>query len=697
MAENLTSSLPFDWQCPPAALADNKRLGWLDEAVEQGQAWLKNQRGYRDMRKALDTLSGRDASRLDNSSYRSQLNSNPLKRDIREVVGVMAKLRPFWGYHSDNHAYDASAEMMNKVTRAIYLEQFFDVSIKDALRYASATARGWVRPVYRRKMYGTGRGDLALLTYGAPCVLPVQLPGSGNWQEAYAVTILDEMPVAMAHGMWPDKQAVIKPKNSRYWYSDDTVRKAAGGNWIRRAFGQVNRTADAPALADLLVPIRYTYVIDLSVNTTKAEIPMGEPGSSWSYNVPYVGQDIPVGTDPRSGQPLFRKADANDARLYPYRRLLISTDSAMLYDGPSFDWHGMFPAVSFTMDAWPWEPLGFSLVHDGYEINEAIKEIERGNMDKVRAGLNPSLAYDSNAVASKEAREFDPMMPRGRCGFDGAAVEATPFRTVLDKEFYAVDPNVMAFREALMDALHGQLAVKDVMALAKMRAAGSMDDLEKIVEAQGPIVEDMSRSMEPPMRDLGDMVKYLVLQYYNVPRIMQYVGADGVTPEIFDYDPSSLVPSHLPGENPGTADAPAPSAYTRLQRARNLADNLRFYILPNSLHEMQQMTMKLGLIQLRKAGVMIDSQTIAEAWGIANYGTLDGNTVLERWRNEQELQLEMAARMKELAGAAGLTPPGAANPAAGKPNPEGRPTSGAAAPRLVSKEGGARSTIAESK
>jgi hypothetical protein len=238
--------------------------------------------------------------------------------------------------------------------------------------------------------------------------------------------------------------------------------------------------------------------------------------------------------------------------------------------------------------------------------------------------------------------------------------------------------------------LDSQLGVRDAMSLVKSRMAGSMDEMEKVLEALGPIIEDISRSMEPPMRDLGVMVKYLILQYYTTPRIMQIVGPDGVTPEIFDYDPAKLIPSHLPGEN-----VDAPSASNAIQRARNFADNLRFFIMPNSLHEITQMTMKLGLIQLKKAGVMIDSQTIAEAWNIPSYGRIPGNTVLERWKAEQEMQIEFAARMKEVGEAVGLAPPGGAEP--GKPNPEGRPPSGNAPPALKSKDNGARSTITESK
>lgn len=693
MASNPQTSPVMEWQVPPAAVPEDRIIGWANEAVEQGQAWLKSQRGHTDFRKALDTIAGRDTSGRPPADYRSHLNTNRLKRNVREVVGTLAKLRPMWGYHSDNKAYKPQAQMFNLTSKAWYLESFADRAIRQALQYAAATCRGWVHPVYRRDMYGTGHGDIRLLTYGSPSVLPVQLPADGDWQSAYAVTILDEIPVAMAHGMFPAFQHRIRPSASRYWYMNDSVRKAALGNILQRIFGQSTRSAASEVLADHLVPMRKTYVIDLSVNTTREPIPMGEPGSSWAYTVPFVGQDLLVGHDPRSGSPLYRKATEDDARLYPGRRLLISTDQVRLYDGPAFDWHGMFPGISFCVDDWPWEPLGFSLVHDGFEINEAIKDVLRGNMDKIRAQLDMSLAFDTNAVSMAEARAFDPMQPRGRVGFDGTAIEGQPFQPVVPPEVLKVDASSMSMIEYLEQALDAQLGVRDAMALAKLRAVGSMDDLDKMVEANGPIIEDISRSMEPPMRDLGVMVKFLIMQYYTTPRVMQIVGADGITPEVFDYDPASLIPSHLPGEDPDRG----PSQSSARDRARVFADNLRFFILPNSLHELSQMVMKLGLIQLRKAGIKIDSQTIAESWNVPNYGTIEGNTVMERWQNEQEMDLAIAARMKEVAGGLGLLPtmPGAAAP--GKPNPEGRPNSYSAPPTIKAKDNGTRSTIATSK
>jgi hypothetical protein len=684
-----------DWQAPPSNATEDRKLGFLNDSCEEGLAWLQSQRGSKDFLKAFRTIAGQDID-LPSQEYRSRLNPNRLKRNMREIIGAMSKIRGLWGYKSDNHLYDKNSLMLNKVTRALYLEQAWDIDIGDALAWAGTTCSGYARPRYRRDYAGSGEGSIVLDTYGASSILPVQLPRNNDLQRAYMVTIMDEMPIFEAHAMFPKYQHRLRPSAARYWYANDAIRKASQGNWLRRAFGSLKRKGDAYEQSDLLIPIRYTYIIDLSINTTDAELPMGDPAASWHYKVPHLGQRIPTGYDLIRKEITYREANETDARLYPKRRLMISTDNVMLYDGPAFDWHGQVPIVRFGMDDWPWEPIGFSLVHDGYEINEAIKKLERGFMDKQLAKIDPALAFDSNATPMSDARAVDPFMPRGRYGYDGNATEGAPFQPIVPPETLRIDQSDLAHLQHLYEVLDSQQAVQDAMALARLRAVGSMDDLEKVMEANGPIIELMSRRMEGPIRNLGTMLKFLILQYLPPARIMQYVGDDGME-EFMDFDPSSMVPSHLMGEDPDRGA----SQYSQMERARVFADNLRFFITPNSLHELTQMAMKLALIQLRKAGIMIDSQTIAEAFNIPNYGTIEGSTVIERYNREQEMKLEEMVKMKAIAEQLGIGAPGAGGPpGAPKPgggNPEGRPASFNAPPAIASKDGGARSTITTSK
>lgn len=680
-----------NWQVPSQIASEQNRLGWLNESVEEGQSWLRAQRGYADYRKSMDVLSGKGGD-PNLSEYRSKLATNGLKRDIREIIGGLANIRPLWGYHTDNKAFSKYGMMLNKVTRALYLEKYFDRSLKEALQYAAATCTGWVRPVYRRG-FGRTQGAIELQTYGSPCVVPNQLPSSNNWQEAYVVHLLDEIPIFQAHSLFPKFQERLHPTKSIYWYSPE-IRKSAIGNLWKRVFNSFRRSQDN-VLSDLFIPIRYSYILDLSINTTDQEIPMGE--GTWSYKVPFVGQELPGG----------RIATESDARLYPYRRLMISSEDVIMYDGPGFDWHGELPLIPFCVDDWPWEAIGFSLVHEGFEISQSEHEIERGVMDKVRASLDLPLGYDINSVNLKEAKQFDPMQPRARIGYDGSLVDK-PFAPVVPPEVYDVQPQVLEFLGLLKEARQYQLAIKDVVALAKARALGKGNDqLETLMEANGPIVRDISRSMERGLGAIGNQLKWLILQYMTTHELMQYVGEDGVTEEVFDFDPSSIIPSHMPGELPsrppgstpeGSEEEPdlgklEPSKYSQLERARWFAGNLKFFLMPHSVHEITQMTYRLMLLQMRKAGLPISNKTIFEACDVGNPEEIE-----RQFYEEKEKEIHFAIRMQAIAKgeASDMNVLDLLGAKGGGGKKGGRPSSGQASPQLASKDGGARTTVKES-
>ncbi len=699
-----------EWQVPPATTKDglktseSRLLGWCTDAVQEGQSWLKMQRGYSDWRKSLDILSGRTSVEL--FDYRSRVKTNRLKRNIREIIGTLSDIRPLWGYHSDNEALQPQAEMMNKVVRSLYLQNMYDRNIREALQFAAATCTGYLRPVYRADPSGDREGNIVLKAYGAPSILPIQMPQDNDLQKAYAVTIVDYDPIWLAHAMWPQFQDRIQPSTGQFWYSQD-VRVPQPGNMFRRIWGRT--TSSASGATELLCEIRYTYVNDLSVNSSGFPVPMGEPGTTWFYMVPSVGQEIPDGRN-TDGSIRTRTATPKDARLYPRRRLIVHTDNCILYDGPSWDWHGQVPLIPFCLDDWPWEGIGYSMVRDGYSQQEAIDELDRGIMDINRSRLNVSLAFDTNSVSKREAQRFDPMEPRARIGFDGSMVDK-PFQLAIPLEVLEIPAQIPAQRQHLEETMDHQLGVNDILGLAKARAAGATDDLSKLMEAQGPIVKDMSRTMERSMRDLGEMMKYLILQYFDAARVMRIVGPDGITPQTFDFDPTSIVPSHLPGESVDIV-----SGSTKIERAQRFAKSLTFYITPNSLHTITQMERKLLYLQLYRTGFPIDSRTVAEALDIPNFGNKpDGNTVHDRWMNEQEMKLEVASRLALLKNILpGLQPPPMAGPPGGAPNPnqggvapvgpngpqEGRPPTAQVAPHLETRlngPAGPRTIVAESK
>jgi len=643
-----SSKIPLEWQAPRSDASESYKLGWLNASVEQGESWVSSQRGYADLRKGLDILSGvgEKGNILD---YRSQISGRRLKTNIRVVVAGLSNIRPLWGFNAAKE-YASYAMMLNKTSQALYLEGYWDQSVKEALAYAAATCTGWLRPVATRDQAGKGTWKIKLLSYGMPCVLPVQMPSDGDYQEAYCVNLLDEVPIYMAHSKFPLFQDRLHPTSSRYWYSAE-IRGSARSNASKRAanwaFGRSGKGKDN--LNDLYIPIRWTTIIDHTINTTGYRQPMGEPGASWYYEVPSLGDEI---SDGHGGS---RKADENDARMYPYRRLMISSEDCVMYDGPAFNWHGQLDLIPFTIDKWPWEPIGFSMVHDGWELQKSIDQVDRGTMDKIAAQLDMPLGYDINAVDKREAEQFDPMEPRARIGYDGSQVEK-PFASPVPPETYRIEPEILSWREQLQSELDYQTQSRDVVELGKAQALGKgMDQLEALISANGPLVKDMSRSMENSLGRVGSQVGWLILQYMPTSRVMQYVGLDGMTPEVFDYRPDTIVPSHMPGEIKHDANqVMIPSKYSIQQRARWFGENVHFYLMPHSVHEITQMTYRLMLLQLKQRGAPISWATIMQSCEIPNVAEPSGNTEQEKAQAEKDQEIQNLIRTQVIIKGLGI-------------------------------------------
>lgn len=693
------------WQAPSFTASPSDRLEFCKSMKQMGETWVQAQPAFGDIPKAIDILSGRPAEST--SETRSGINTARLKRDAREIVGTLANIRPFWGYSSDASVYANSATMMNKVARAVYLESFFDRALKGALQYAMATGDGYIWLKYSRSMYGRGEGRIKFDYLGSLDVLPVQMPRDNDIQEAYIVTICDLPPVARAHAMFPLFQDKLKPL---------AKRKYKGSIAAQQRFTLAERfklgSSRRDSFMELYSEVNYQYILDNSINTTGVELPMGQEGTSWFYKVPYIGQPI-IQRDPLTGQSYSRNARPDDCYIYPYRRLMIFCDDALMYDGPAWDWHAKVPLVRFSMDRWPWEGVGQVLLRDGYEYQHAINQLERNAQTVANSRLRPGLTYDIGAggdINTKTAEGLDPFAPDVRVGVDsGSGGDKPPFTTILPENLMEVPAWFFTLMEHYNIGMDYQLGLKDITALAKLRATSDSDSFEKMMEVMGPIVQDISRDMEKPIQEAGDMMKYLVLQYMTTRRVMQYVGDNGVPVPLFDYDPESLIPSHMAYEAK-SADEGKESEVDKITRMRHFASNLRFLVTPYSVHELNQFYRKLALIQAKKEGVWISSQTIAEAFNVQNYGNIEGATEIDRYWNEKQVELAHMVKLQQATQGLAQVPgnnggtamsevPGAQGAASGgvPSSPVGRPSSYSAVPTIQNKDGGTRSTIATSK
>lgn len=717
--------------CPTQNSTEDYRIGWLKEAVREGETFIRNQTGASDFRIAKDIIAGVNTGKMPTSL--SNINVNLQKRLIREIVGTMSNIRPLWGYSTDNKSLEPQAEILNKLLQSWYLGAFADRHIKKALQYSATMGSGWIGPDWKSNYWTRGRGDIQLVVNSPEDVLPVQLPNDNDIQRAYAVTIREEVPINLARAMFPTMAGKIIPdRQAPSGLRKGLTKMGAFLSPVLNRFAADQRAKKAVDSVFPTVDIYQTYIMDLSINEGPSPIVMGEAGTNWNYTVPVLNATIPDGRNAQ-GQDTFRLATPEDAMLYPFRRLVTWCNSGLLRDGPSYWWHGMFPRVKLSLDEWAWEFLGLGMIRDLNSIQNDSNEIRRAVSDSTKGRLRPALQYDDRGIAQGLMEALDVRQPGQAVGVDMSGGQA-PIQPILSPEYYNVPQFVfegLDKNDAMMKYISG---VQDMDAINKAAQIPSSDTVEKIMDMAGPMVTDMSRGMESSLGQLGEMIKCMFFQFYTAPRRLQILGTNGITVQDGDYfEPGTLTPSHLPNENP----ALGPSSHTNVERARHYMNSFFFKITPNSLHQITQLSRKLLYVQLQKAGIPIDPWTMAEVMDIANFGPPPEGaiTVMQKfvaWTKMQgELQAQVQAKGQEIlqdeqlkfaaktamlqqatgggappqpgqgnGGQQGGPTPGQGpespavkyNPALGN-NPPGRPAELHGNPKLVSKDGGTRSTI----
>lgn len=685
------ANLSPEWQAPDFFTSTPQRVaGWVKEILEDREGLLKTTRQYGDIDKAFSLIAGLPDSSM--QEQRSALNTNRAKRSVREIIASLSDVRQADGFDTDNKAFKGEAQMLNQVVRALWYERSFDRSIKKTTQWFTATGTGYIWPRYRKTRMGPG-ADSALCydAFGLLDVFPFMRGFDGDPQNTYATIIVEPTPMPQAHYMFPAFQSALRPMSKKRYDSSVANKRMSLADMFRNRTAGNNRSYEGD-----YAEIRYCLVRDMRINTTGIPIPMGSQGGSESYVVPYLGQPIPT-FDVVGGHRKMREATIDDCYFYPHMRLIITADGldVPLYDGPNFDWSGMMPA-EYAADSWPWEKISFSLLRDVYDLERARQHGERAIDQVIKHRMDPAIGYDRTKTTSREAEAFDPWKERARLGFEGD-VDENSFRTLLPNWLLEVPQAAFAWQEYCSNEMDYLLGLNAISAIAKAKMSVDGDAMQQLLELAGPLVKDISRSMEPPTRDVMEMTKFNIFQWYGTRRIMSYVGPDGIDPVTFDFDPASLVPSHMPGEDNAEA-----SQFSARERAKHFAQNLHLSITPNSLHAVTQTAQKLLMLQLWRGGFPIAPDTVAKALDLPNFGTLDGNSEIERWFSYKKMEIEMQAQAQQLgASLQGMAPGqqiGGVTPSGSHAGKGGRPPSGNKPPaaKVKASAEGPRAVITES-
>ncbi len=677
--------------CPPyinqrtaELTSDDDKLAWLDYAITQGYAFLQGQKAWKDIDAGIEIIDGTFLE--DQPSELSNVATNRTKRQIREMVSSLGNLRVVPKHKTENREFLNRVEVLDKLFMGFWNGTAADRSWRTCLQWAAGTGTGYMCPRWDPDFHGPGQGDIRIDIKGPRHVLPIQLPANHDLQQAYAVLICSPTPLDLARRTWPE-------------FADQIVADRETPAGFRKVVTQVQRYASAVLnkyagtsfREDEQTPfpevdIWTCYILDSSINVSGKEIFLGTPGSSWSYTVPYLGQ-----RQPGSAPGEFREASRADCLMFPLRRCLVATRSCVMGDGPSPWHHGQVPAIQMRVDDWPWNFLGYGMGREGAALESATISMMRDMVDANRARLNPPFFYDTSRITPEAAATINPRVPGQSIPLDlgGLATVDQVFKTVVPVQNFDVPATIEAFIKFLQQMQDYQMGTPDVSAMMKAKSLPASDGLEKLLQAAGPLAEDMSRNQEACMIRLGSMIKSLQFQFYSPAQIISIIGYDLAEkiPEMFDGEPGNLIPSHMPGESKDKQ-----SNFPRWKRAQWFNSNFIFDLEPYTLHRLAQTSRKLTVLMLVKNGVPIDPWTLCEIFDINNFGPQpEGATsiwerVIEWERLQAQNQAMIAKYQKEL----GIEPP-QGGPGRGKGG--GRPASLAVAPTLQSKDGGARTTV----
>lgn len=660
---NIITGTDNSSQPPPPDFSEDYRLGWAKEALVESDQWLRNQRLFDRIKRTHDMLLG-VSDTLRGALGLSETQCNHLLRVFNMAAADMLNMRPYWRYETFNRSSELQVRNLGNLTTSWWFRsqsaRQLGLTVKQSL--ISGCGVNYVRWDREKK-------DFVMPSRNPLDVKPVR-PDSDftSYQGCLAVIDCQEWTVNAARSMFPryaskivmDRDASITGLAARTSYNPPaTVSAGEAAAW---AEGAPNSKLGSLPVVDVF----HMYVEDKSRNESGDTILMGDwdrdPKTQnlislnhWSYEV-------------KPGE-----------QRYPFKRLIIFTRTCVLYDGPSPYWHGMFPFAKLTPEPFPDLWFGISPLWACLDLQTDLNKLYRGLSDHMQVLLKPPVSGDRRSMSPGELANLDPRRPGQRwLRNPGTAemklVEIPP----LDHQF------MQWYEQLLRTQMDEKAGVRNISSILSLNQMPEGDSLDKLFAEMTPESNLRSQSLETYQTEVATMQAYNITEFYDEARVFETLGEDGLTPELFDFDPGTLVPAYTNGDyapmnqigdayydpqtgvvvNKRRTDV---DLRPRWVRAREQGRKFRFKVEPGTLMRSANTARQMMYMMLRnKPKPEIDWYTLMEELDVPNIGPRPPGNIKERL--QQEL-LETAQQAMALAGPAAL---GGAPPMPGD-QPEGRP------------------------
>lgn len=565
--------------------SDPRILAWLREAEQEGDRITQEDPAYPKMDEAMDYVLGRQL-RDGRPSYLPSVVINQTKKAIKTHISALTDLRPMFAYKTFNTHFQEHAAMLNRLIVIWWINTFADQDLADALSYALTIGTGDLLIEYDPHL---GAGDTRLIPRDPRDLLPFRPTRSRTLQDWEGIIIRESISINRLRGTYPDIPVDLLAPDSPGLMEKIYTR-------FRRFFsGQVStpstldglKSSDKPGRGSDAI-LRRCYLKDRSVNRNAGPVLMGRPGTNWCYTV-------------EPGKPL-----------YPRGRLIVATEKIVLQDGPNPYWHGMFPAARLKLDPWPWLFGGLGLCHDLMPLQNALNGGVNDIIQVISQWVNRTMVADSNAMPESMFKRFDPRKPLSKLKLKATMGEG--FKLLDGPQLPPFAFEFLKFLFQKHEDLSEMANLQSLMQLGQMPGADTIDAYYK---ALTPGLRREGRLIEVFLRDVGQMLKTNIFQFYSKDRRVTILGEQGVTLSDFDFDPGSLVPAmnrSMPGYVPELD-----KDLSRDKRAEWFHNLFTFYVAPNSILAMHAQEKRMEAIQLSRQGYM-DFWTLHERLETPNVG-----------------------------------------------------------------------------
>lgn len=618
-ATSQSASIP--WTGPAPGIAQ------LISEVQEAEAFLQAQPGYSKIATTIDEIMTVHDEITDTRNNLSRTRTNRIAKIADDICALLTDTKPSWDYSVANRAFEQHAGIFSKLSTFWYQHRNIDLILSDVIKYCLVAGTGYIFTYWDQEQQ-----DLMSKALDPRNVLPIRPNSFRSLEDSKGVIVKDKVPVNYIldkYGVWvlPDSDGSAISWMTKLKDATDDISSPIH-RWAK------NSKRSEPKMGRIPTVTLYTrYYKDTTVNTLPVPVTLG------------------VGT--------YAVTAKTGEKLYPNLRMTVWAGDKILYDGPSYYWHGKFPIVKLTLNPYPWTWLGKAPLWDLISLSHALNAMLRVMDDHAAQVAQPGAIMDKNNVSKSQFETFDTR----RAGYKvlqnplmgkGIQIQTPP----------ALDASIPEQRDWIINEMAELAGLKDLDRMMDLKQLPSNDTVENIIHQMTPTLRMRSRILEAFSRELAMQMAYNFTQWYTLPRRVTILGPGGITMDDFDFDPGSLVPDTNPHEGM-TPDTLLNGPEPRYNRAQNFLRQFVYKISPGSLLNSAQMERSMMYAMLTRMGIM-DPITLLEQLGVPNIGIdkLPDNvrTVLERLQWCQQV---------------GLMP---------QVNPVGAKASGQQTPRIVSKE-----------